>query len=343
MPRCPDKCAQPSYLIMNRFSYHAKLNVRMLDRLSPDAKNASSALTCLIVLMHGVNPGTNALCDSSELSDLYVLSSRPAMNPDNVTSNGRSFATAPVNGAQAISALVMSILIITSALVVSGCTRNQNATPPPAADSVEQLHVGTKPSPTVVASFEGLGASFEGPQTPRNSSLTSPGAAASDSDPTVEDPADFKLTFRNPSDNSLAVGPNHIIQTVNSRTAIFTKAGDQFDTTGDVLYGPVENSNFFHGFGGACEAINNGDTVVRFDQLAGRWLVSNKGLPSYSRRPRAPNPESVVSGNSRRRSGFGCRGVVGECGRSRLDAVETDDGLIVWLVDRLAGFDAGHW
>ena len=32
-------------------------------------------------------------------------------------------------------------------------------------------------------------------------------------------------TRGNPSDNSLAVGPNHIVQIVNSRMAIFTKKG----------------------------------------------------------------------------------------------------------------------
>ena len=46
---------------------------------------------------------------------------------------------------------------------------------------------------------------------------------------------------RNPSDNSLAVGPDHIVQIVNSRMAIFTKKGKRFDTTGKVLYGAVRD------------------------------------------------------------------------------------------------------
>ena len=78
---------------------------------------------------------------------------------------------------------------------------------------MEQTEHGTKPPPELVASFDGLGVGFEGPQ----------GTA----------------TFRNPSDNSLAVGPDHIVQTVNSQMAIFTKKGAKFDTTGKVLYGPV--------------------------------------------------------------------------------------------------------
>ena len=85
------------------------------------------------------------------------------------------------------------------------------------AASVEQTTPGTKPPPEIVASFDGLGEGFEGPQ----------GTAR----------------FRNPSDNSLAVGPDHIVQTVNSRMAVFTKKGRRFDTTGVVLYGPVPTNN----------------------------------------------------------------------------------------------------
>ncbi|TDH29006.1 hypothetical protein EXU57_02730 [Segetibacter sp. 3557_3] len=125
-----------------------------------------------------------------------------------------------------------------------------------AEPSVEQTQFGTKNAPRLVASFDGLGVGFEGPQ----------GTA----------------TVRNPSDNSLAVGLNHIVQTVNSRMAIFTKRGRQFDSTGKVLYGPVETRNVFRGFGGPCEKINNGDAVVRYDQLADRWLIV---MPTFRRLP----------------------------------------------------------
>ena len=98
-------------------------------------------------------------------------------------------------------------------------------------------------------------------------------------------------TLRNPSDNTLAVGPNHIVQIVNTQAAIFTKKGKKFDTTGRVLYGPVNTANFFKGFGGQCEAINNGDAVVRYDQIANRWLVV---MPLFRRGPVRPDqPESL--------------------------------------------------
>jgi hypothetical protein len=123
-------------------------------------------------------------------------------------------------------------------------------------NNVEQTYFGNKPAARLVESFDGLGVGFTGPQ----------GTA----------------TLRNPSDNSLAVGPNHIVQTVNSMTAIFTKKGKMFDSSGRVLYGPVRTANVFRGFGGPCERINNGDAVVRYDQLADRWLIV---MPTFRKAP----------------------------------------------------------
>ena len=79
------------------------------------------------------------------------------------------------------------------------------------------------------------------------------------------------------------MGPDHVVQIVNSRMAIFTKQGKKFSETGKVLYGPVGTNNVFKGFGGGCEARPNGDAVVRYDQLAGRWLIV---MPIFRRLPR---------------------------------------------------------
>lgn len=135
-------------------------------------------------------------------------------------------------------------------------------TVPPGAAKIEQTAPGTQPSASLAVSFDGLGVGFAGPQ----------GAA----------------TLRNPSDNSLAVGPNHVLQTVNTRMAIFDKQGK-------VLYGPAPNNTVFKGFGGACEATNNGDTVVRYDQLAKRWLIV---MPTFRRgAPRPDQPEPPKAGD----------------------------------------------
>jgi hypothetical protein len=137
-------------------------------------------------------------------------------------------------------------------------------TVPAGSAAVEQTVEGTRAAARLVASFDGLGEGFAGPQ----------GTA----------------TVRNPSDNSLAVGPDHIVQTVNSRMAIFSKKGKRFARTGDVLYGPVNTNHVFKGFGGGCEARNNGDAVVRYDQLAGRWLIV---MPLFGRAGTRPDQPPV--------------------------------------------------
>ena len=140
---------------------------------------------------------------------------------------------------------------------------------PDGSSTVEQSLPGPAAPPALVASFDGLGEGFSGPQ----------GSAS----------------FRNPSDNSLAVGPDHIVQTVNSRMAIYTKKGRRFPTTGRVLYGPVNTNNVFKGFTGSCEAFNNGDAVVRYDQLAGRWLIV---MPLFRRAPARPDQPGAWKSSS---------------------------------------------
>ena len=149
--------------------------------------------------------------------------------------------------------------------------------------SVEQHSQGPKPPIAAIASFDGLGFGFDGPQGP----------------------------FRggNPSDNSLAVGPDHIVQIVNTRMAIFTKKGKKFDTTGKVLYGSTPTNNVFKGFGGTCEQRNNGDAVVRYDQLAERWLIV---MPIFSREPyRADQKASTTSKDPAQVSVIGIAGQPG--------------------------------
>jgi hypothetical protein len=140
-------------------------------------------------------------------------------------------------------------------------------TVPAGSKSVEQTTHGTRPAPAIVASFDGLGEGFKGPQ----------GSA----------------TLRNPSDNTLAVGLNHVMQIVNSRMAIFNKKGD-------ALYGPVPTNVVFKGFGGPCEARPNGDAVARYDQLANRWLIV---MPLFRRSPRRERePSAGRDGEPARRS-----------------------------------------
>ena len=151
----------------------------------------------------------------------------------------------------------------------SDAVSSSNSPPVPAAGvAVEQKSQGTRGAAALVESFDGLGLGFEGPQ--------------------------GKANVRNPSDNSLAVGPNHIVQIVNTRMAIYAKKGKRYNATGKILYGPVVTNAVFNGFGGQCETRNNGDAVVRYDQLAGRWLIV---MPIFGRAPVRPDqPEPGKDG-----------------------------------------------
>ncbi len=115
---------------------------------------------------------------------------------------------------------------IATALAIAsfaGVTRGDQTVPPALAASaaVEQTSQGSKPALAVVESFDGIGYGVGGAEA------------------TTQATDGARPASRNPSDNSLAVGPDHIFQIVNSRLAVFTKKGKRFDTTGRLLYGPI--------------------------------------------------------------------------------------------------------
>jgi Bacterial Ig domain len=71
-----------------------------------------------------------------------------------------------------------------------------------------------------------------------------------------------------PPDTNMAVGPNHIVQWVNVRFAIFNKSGI-------MLPGyPKPGNAFWQGFGGPCESRNDGDPIIQYDVVADRWIAT---------------------------------------------------------------------
>lgn len=148
------------------------------------------------------------------------------------------------------TAAVAALVAVSAAVARPAPPPIEQSRPAGPAQSVEQTAQGVRPAAAIVASFDGLGYGFIGPAGP-----------------------DSTARFRNPSDNSLAVGRNHVVEIVNSRMAVYTKKGALFDTTGQVLRGPVGTHTIWSGFGGRCEPRPNGDAVVRYDQLAQRWLI----------------------------------------------------------------------
>ncbi len=79
-----------------------------------------------------------------------------------------------------------------------------------------------------------------------------------------------------PSDSNLAVGPNHIVETVNVQVAVYNKSGT-------LLAGPTNFTDFFSALGGNCAGAF-GDPIVLYDRQADRWVISDDRL--HRRQPR---------------------------------------------------------
>ena len=97
-------------------------------------------------------------------------------------------------------------------------------------------------APTLGLSFEGIGNGFTGPA------------------------GTFNVNSAPPDTNG-AVGPNNYVETVNSSFAVFNKSGTP-------VYGPVPINQIWSGFGGGCQANNDGDPSAVYDGIADRWIIS---------------------------------------------------------------------
>jgi hypothetical protein len=82
-------------------------------------------------------------------------------------------------------------------------------------------------------------------------------------------------TNRIPPDTVIDVGPNHIIEMVNSSFQIFDKAGTS-------LVGPSAINSLWTaaGLNNACAQRNDGDPIVLYDHLADQWVLSQFAVPS---------------------------------------------------------------
>ena len=88
-----------------------------------------------------------------------------------------------------------------------------------------------------------------------------------------------------PPDTTLAVGPNHIVQWVNSHFAIFNKSGTA------LLPAPgfAAGNTIWAGFGGnLCQTTNRGDPLVLYDRLADRWIFSQFAFNVSGSNPAPP-------------------------------------------------------
>lgn len=99
-------------------------------------------------------------------------------------------------------------------------------------------------APKLLQDFDGVGQGFKGPQ----GTFTVPG---------------------DPSDANSSVGAMQVVETVNDDLAVFSK-------TGTTQFGPVTQQSVFSGLknGGLCPSNGEGDATVRYDAMAGRWVLS---------------------------------------------------------------------
>jgi hypothetical protein len=71
-----------------------------------------------------------------------------------------------------------------------------------------------------------------------------------------------------PPDTNLAVGDTQVVQWVNICYAVYDKA------TGALVAGPFPGNQFWAGFGGVCQANNDGDPIIQWDKANHVWVAS---------------------------------------------------------------------
>ncbi|HET6178188.1 MAG TPA: choice-of-anchor D domain-containing protein [Candidatus Sulfotelmatobacter sp.] len=73
-------------------------------------------------------------------------------------------------------------------------------------------------------------------------------------------------------DTNGAAGATQFVEWVNTQFAVYSKA------SGALIYGPAAGNTLWTGFGGSCEADNNGDVLAQYDKQAGRWLMMQHAI-----------------------------------------------------------------
>jgi len=91
-----------------------------------------------------------------------------------------------------------------------------------------------------------------------------------------------------PPDTNGDVGPNHYVQMTNGVFKIWSK-------TGTLLFGAAANNSIWAGFGGLCQTTNRGDPIVLYDDVAGRWMISQFAFnKTAAGRPIGPYHECIA-------------------------------------------------
>jgi PASTA domain/Divergent InlB B-repeat domain len=94
-----------------------------------------------------------------------------------------------------------------------------------------------------------------------------------------------------PPDTDGEAGQSQYVQIANSALEVFNKSGTS-------LLGPTPISTLWSGFGGICETQDYGDPIVLYDQLAGRWVISQFNGAGGALPAGAPTDECIAVSTS---------------------------------------------
>ena len=132
---------------------------------------------------------------------------------------------------------------------------------PPALAVRREVHEPARPKPPTDSPTGGFMQKFAGPvlsaPTPTGVNVFGVGVGLAGFQPAA-----------NPPDTNGRVGATQYVQWNNTSFAVFNK------TTGALIYGPAAGNTLFQSLGGVCATHNDGDPVVSYDILAGRWILS---------------------------------------------------------------------
>src|SRR6059058_808199 len=132
---------------------------------------------------------------------------------------------------------------------------------PPALAMRREVHEPARPKPPTDTPTGGVTQTFAGPV------LSAPTPTGVSWDGVGVGLAGFVPNF-NPPDTNGRVGATQYVQWNNASFAVFNK------TTGALLYGPAAGNTLFQSLGGVCASHNDGDPVVAYDILSGRWILA---------------------------------------------------------------------
>jgi hypothetical protein len=94
-----------------------------------------------------------------------------------------------------------------------------------------------------------------------------------------------------PPDTDGEAGQSQYVQIDNVAMQVFNKSGGS-------LLGPIPISTLWSGFGGVCQTQDYGDPIVLYDQLAGRWVISQFNGPGGALPAGAPTDECIAVSTS---------------------------------------------